>query len=122
MPRAGSRRRRGGRGRAVTRFDVAVVGAGPAGLAAAARAAGAGSRVVVLDAGQRPGGQYWRHQQASPPVGVYRKLAEALCRVEYRAGAEVWFAEPGFVLHTRTGEIHADRVVLATGAHDRVLP
>jgi D-hydroxyproline dehydrogenase subunit alpha len=107
----------------VTRFEVAVVGAGPAGLAAAAGAAAAGSRVVVLDAGVRPGGQYWRHRQYFPPVSTnYRKLAAALDRVDYRAGAEVWFAEPGFVLHTKGGEVRADRVVLATGAHDRVVP
>jgi NADPH-dependent 2,4-dienoyl-CoA reductase/sulfur reductase-like enzyme len=34
----------------------------------------------------------------------------------------VWFVEPGFVVHTNQGEISADRLVLATGAHDRVLP
>ena len=37
--------------------DVAVVGAGPAGMAAAARAAEAGARVVVVDDNPEPGGQ-----------------------------------------------------------------
>lgn len=37
-------------------FDVAVIGAGPAGLAAAGAAAGAGAEVVVLDREARPGG------------------------------------------------------------------
>ncbi len=41
--------------------DVVVVGAGPAGLAAAARASGAGATVTLIDAGATPGGQYWRH-------------------------------------------------------------
>ena len=43
------------------RADLAVVGAGPAGLAAAVAAASRGLSVVVVDAGNQPGGQYWRH-------------------------------------------------------------
>lgn len=103
--------------------DVAVVGAGPAGMAAAHVAAGAGCRVVLLDAGPRPGGQFWRHRTGSPPDDpAYRRLAGALSRVDHRPDAAVWFAEPGFLLHTSAGEIAADRLVLATGAHDRVVP
>ena len=41
--------------------DVAVVGAGPAGLAAAVQAAEAGLDVALIDAAGQPGGQYWRH-------------------------------------------------------------
>lgn len=43
-------------------FDVAIVGAGPAGLAAATHAAEAGAGVVVIDANEQPGGQFWRHR------------------------------------------------------------
>lgn len=42
-------------------FTVAVVGAGPAGLAAAVHAADLGLSVVLVDAGSQPGGQFWRH-------------------------------------------------------------
>jgi NADPH-dependent 2,4-dienoyl-CoA reductase/sulfur reductase-like enzyme len=39
---------------------VVVVGAGPAGLAAAAAALAAGARVTLVDSAERPGGQYHR--------------------------------------------------------------
>ncbi len=45
--------------------DVAVVGAGPAGLAAAAVALLGGLTVALVDAGQELGGQFWRR----PPEG-----------------------------------------------------
>src|SRR2546430_11219341 len=45
--------------------DVAVIGAGPAGMSAAVVAAQAGCGVTVLDLGERPGGQYWRWGPAS---------------------------------------------------------
>jgi phytoene dehydrogenase-like protein len=60
-------------------WDVIVVGAGLAGLAAAATAAGAGASVLVLD-GQRPGGR-----ASTDELGGFRlnRGAHAL----YRAGA-----------------------------------
>ncbi|MGO4383695.1 NAD(P)/FAD-dependent oxidoreductase [Specibacter sp. RAF43] len=48
--------------------DVAVVGAGPAGLAAAVHAADAGLSVALVDAGTQPGGQFWRHPAEQPPA------------------------------------------------------
>ncbi|WP_415959801.1 NAD(P)/FAD-dependent oxidoreductase [Streptomyces sp. 021-4] len=42
-------------------YDLAVIGAGPAGLAAAVTAADSGLRVALIDASERPGGQYFRH-------------------------------------------------------------
>ena len=49
-------------------FDVAVVGAGPAGLAAAGEAAASGARVVVIDSSEQPGGQFWRHRSEAAGV------------------------------------------------------
>ncbi|WP_306472470.1 FAD-dependent oxidoreductase [Streptomyces sp. wa1063] len=40
--------------------DLVVVGAGPAGMAAAATALDGGLRVVLIDSGAAPGGQFWR--------------------------------------------------------------
>ncbi|MDR3278170.1 MAG: NAD(P)/FAD-dependent oxidoreductase, partial [Oscillospiraceae bacterium] len=44
----------------MTRYDLIVVGAGPAGLSAAAEAASHGLRVVVFDENARPGGQLFK--------------------------------------------------------------
>ena len=99
----------------VAHADLAVVGAGPAGLAAAVAAASGGLSVTVVDAGRQPGGQYWRHldEQAAAgtstdladhPVGqhdwrVYVRLRERFDalrgagRIRYVPGAQVWFVE-----------------------------
>ncbi|WP_175408453.1 NAD(P)/FAD-dependent oxidoreductase [Streptomyces sp. TRM64462] len=53
--------------------DLAVVGAGPAGLAAAVTAADLGLSVTLLDAGERPGGQFYRHP--APGIGAARPEA-----------------------------------------------
>jgi len=114
------------------RYDVAVVGAGPAGLAAAATAALGGCRVALIDSAAQPGGQFWRQrgsETGDSEVGGYRdwsvyaglrSIVEE--RVDHIPNATVWFTEPGFVLHTTAGRLETVRVVLATGAYDRVLP
>ena len=133
------------------RVDVAVVGAGPAGLAAAVAAAEAGAMVAVVDAANQPGGQFWRHR---PEVGdadpdgrghhdwdVFLDLRRrfragiAAGRVQHLPGLQVWMASRddagGFTLRTtRTvvgGEgagptVHAARLVLCPGGYDRQLP
>jgi NADPH-dependent 2,4-dienoyl-CoA reductase/sulfur reductase-like enzyme len=53
-------------------YDVAVVGGGPAGLAATVAAADAGARVVLVDAGAALGGQYWRHPPEPTDAGSVR--------------------------------------------------
>ncbi len=119
---------------------VVVIGAGPAGLAAAASAAEAGADVVLIDEGERVGGQFWRHHpgftdpRLQHQLGRFAALQEALAGVRMLSSASVWRVEPGSPLRVhaligpadasdRRGEtLHADAVVLATGAHDRVLP
>lgn len=45
--------------------NLVVVGAGPAGMAAAATALDGGLRVALVDSGAAPGGQFWRHPRSS---------------------------------------------------------
>ncbi len=128
--------------------DVAIVGAGPAGAAAAVTATRGGAGVVLVDGEARPGGQYWRHG----PAGVVgsdvaehaaqwrllsRRLDQALAsgRLTHLPLTRVWRldppgeSEPAQLHAVRSGEredtpvvVQAAAVVLAAGAHDRVLP
>jgi len=107
--------------------DVAVVGAGPAGIAAATVAAEHGLRVLLIDEGPRPGGQIWRHRADAPPERA-RRWIDRLQRsgVARLSGAAVVAIEPGFqLLAEREGgavSISAKTVVLATGARELFLP
>jgi NADPH-dependent 2,4-dienoyl-CoA reductase/sulfur reductase-like enzyme len=94
--------------------DVLVVGAGPAGIAAAVHAAEAGRRIVVLDSAQRPGGQIWRHRER-------RSLPRTAVRwLERFDGSGAVFVPGSEVVDP---EVFAGRtVVLATGARERYLP
>lgn len=92
-----------------TTCDVAVVGAGPAGLAAAVTAAEAGRHVVLIDAGIQPGGQYWRHPDERFPTDdeahghhgweTFTDLRsrlhalQASGKIDYRTRTQVWFVE-----------------------------
>ncbi|TLQ43174.1 FAD/NAD(P)-dependent oxidoreductase [Streptomyces marianii] len=79
-----------GAARGVTPCDLAVVGAGPAGLAAAVTAAGLGLRVTLLDAAEHPGGQYYRHPapglRAARPQALHHHW-QTFARLERRLGA-----------------------------------
>ena len=127
-------------------YDVLVVGAGPAGLAAAAAAVAAGVRVAVVDAGERAGGQYWRQPADAVRAGpgrlaadlqhdgaTYEGLMSACAGAEWYAGHAVWAISrsvDGFDVHTVTrtrgvdsrSTLAARRLVLAPGAYDRQLP
>ncbi len=72
--------------------------------------------VALLDAGARPGGQFWRHAEGKPPVRF------ELSGVDYLPGSRIWFLEPGFRVHTETAVIQGERLIVATGAYDRSVP
>jgi len=112
------------------RADVAVAGAGPAGVAAAVAAAGQGRRVCLLDEGFRPGGQIWRHRPgAAPPAARALLAALAASGVQVLASASVfdgWRHDGAWRLAAATPggrvEVQAAALVLACGAREQFAP
>ena len=111
--------------------DVAVVGAGPAGIAAACRAAESGARVVILDEGLVPGGQIYRHLPGREvPAGARAwidRLARSGATVQNAAAVfDAARSETGWRVFTETPEgvctVAARSLVLATGARELFLP
>jgi NADPH-dependent 2,4-dienoyl-CoA reductase/sulfur reductase-like enzyme len=99
--------------------DVAVVGAGPAGIAAAVAASEAGASVAVVDEYPAAGGQIWK---GAPPRRWRAALADSGARLRLRT--TVWAASDPHTLLTvdadgRPGSVRARTIVLATGAYDR---
>ncbi len=101
---------------------VVVVGAGPAGMAAAVRARESGARVTLIDDNDSAGGQIWRRGANSV---WFENLSAA--RVQRIAGAQVIHGN----LRTKTllvehaysaMEVPFDKLILATGAREIFLP
>lgn len=130
------------------RPHLAVIGAGPAGLAATLAAAARGLRVTLVDSAAEAGGQFYRQPaaelRARRPQAlhhrwrVWERLRDDL-RGHLRAGTvrhltdhHVWFVErrpADFVVHALLGPeqedpatVRADAVLLATGGYEQVLP
>ena len=116
----------------MTSFDVVVVGAGPAGMAAASAASRHGAGVCLIDDNATCGGQIWRgpdsHTHRHPASEQFAQLQFALqdSRVELRCGTSV-VANPAPNLLTVENSagfenIRYGRVIIATGARERFLP
>ncbi|MDR6976257.1 NADPH-dependent 2,4-dienoyl-CoA reductase/sulfur reductase-like enzyme [Streptomyces sp. 3330] len=127
---------------------LAVIGAGPAGVAAALAAAERDVRVALIDSAAEAGGQFYR--QPAPGLGALRPRALhhrwrtwerlragldahlATGRITHLSDRHVWCVETGsggFLVHALTGPeqeesvtVRADGVVLATGGYEKVLP
>ncbi len=116
--------------------DLAIIGAGPAGMAAAVEARAHGLSVLVLDENPAPGGQVFRAAEAAsgdPAVGPELQpglpLIAALraSGAEYCPAATLWHLDPDtgdlcLASDGRARTVRARRVLLATGAQERAVP
>ena len=112
--------------------DLLIVGAGPAGLAAAIEARARGLSVLLLDENEAAGGRIWQAQERRPAKDADDEFAlrtiEAFrgSGAEVRFGATVWAIEPANTVYwSEAGRAHtatAGRVLLCTGTTERPLP
>ncbi len=117
--------------------DIAVIGAGPAGLAAATAAAAMGYDTVLFDEQQSPGGQIYRGIDTAdaartgilgPDYSKGRAIVDAFhaSKATWLNGALVWNISTDRVIDfSRVGassQIEAKTIIIATGAIERPWP
>jgi len=109
--------------------DLLIIGAGPAGMAAALAAASSGARIVLLDDNPLPGGQIWRDgPQANLPSEArrLREQLQACANVHHHAGTRVIASAGDKTLLVEDAErgwqITYERLILCTGARELLLP
>jgi NADPH-dependent 2,4-dienoyl-CoA reductase/sulfur reductase-like enzyme len=122
---------------AVTRYDVAIVGTGPAGMAAAVEARRSGLSALVLDEQDSPGGQIYRaitgaragrlmasDQDYAAGARLIHEFLDA--RADYVPGAVLWNVDPSLIFNYsadgKTCEASASHLVVASGALERPSP
>lgn len=115
------------------RFDVVIVGAGPAGMAAATAASRGGRRVAVIDDNRSSGGQIWR-RGLSPEYDSTEAAQRRVTRDFESSGAQLFPGRRVVASHgprtldtwqdgAETVErFHCSKLVLATGGRERYLP
>lgn len=120
-----------------THHDLVVIGAGPAGLAAATLATRAGVDTLVVDENPSPGGQIYRAIGHTPVTSrdtlgpdywhgesLINKAREAGVRIQ--SGTTVWSLdnerEIGLQHQGQARMLRAREVILATGALERPFP
>ncbi|SAK59608.1 BFD/(2Fe-2S)-binding domain-containing protein [Caballeronia glebae] len=117
--------------------DVVIVGAGPAGMSAATRAARAGLKTVLIDEQDAVGGQIYRgigradsrrKEILGPDYAAGGTIAQAFAASGARhiTNATVWQVtrERGinYLRDGKIGSFEARRVILASGAMERPFP
>jgi thioredoxin reductase len=123
--------------------DFAIVGAGPAGMAAAVLAAELGLDTMLIDEADAPGGQIYRAIERAPessPLGAAylegRRLAADLRagKLRYRPATTVWHIDPAaapggapggtlaLCADSHSETVAARRILVATGAIERPVP
>ena len=117
--------------------DIAIVGAGAAGLSAAVRAAESGAKVLVIDENSRPGGQLFKQihkffgsREHRAGTRGYRIGSELLEQAR-EAGASIMLdslaygffksGELGVISGGKAGVVRAKKYIFASGAKENYL-
>ncbi len=110
-------------------FDLLIIGAGPAGMAAAVAASSSGQRIALLDDNPATGGQIWRadiHAPAAQPAQTLRAQLAAAHNIELFTGTRV-IAQTGAqqlllenALHS--WQVNYGQLIFCTGAREILLP
>jgi D-hydroxyproline dehydrogenase subunit alpha len=103
-------------------MNIVVVGAGPAGTAAAIRARECGAEVTILDDNQAAGGQIWRNETHGDWFTRF-----AASGAELITGARVISCDSArrtlrAEIESSAVDIRYDNLILATGARELLLP
>ncbi|OED38600.1 FAD/NAD(P)-binding oxidoreductase [Chromatiales bacterium (ex Bugula neritina AB1)] len=121
----------------MNQYDLAIIGAGPAGMAAAIMAVAHGAKTCIIDEQPAPGGQIYRAlQQCDKQRGEIlgndylhgRSLIENLTTLDADKlfGASVWRIDTsGEITYSREGnaqQITAKHIIIASGALERACP
>jgi len=109
-------------------FDIAIVGAGPASIAAACDASENGKTVAMLETTPWIGGQLWRAESLNPETRQAKKWLTRLSK----SSAEVFLnttvidapAEKTLLAETPDGNLRVsyDKLIVATGGREIFLP
>ena len=117
--------------------DLIIIGAGPAGMAAALTAAKLGLKTALLDEQPRPGGQIYRSVTRVTPDGARilgadylhgKTLATPLADagVDLHFATTVWDVAPDLTVSALSPggsvQLHAAQLIAATGAMERASP
>lgn len=119
--------------------EIAIIGAGPAGISAAELLVANGLKPVLIDEGERAGGQGYRRpaddlaldmnrlmgSEAGRYAALHARFAALRPQIDYRPQTLVW-AIDGKRLHLlrdgRAETLDCDRLLIASGAMDRIAP
>ncbi len=118
-------------------YDIAIIGSGPAGMAAAIEASKHAGKVAVLDEQPAPGGQIYRNVQHATDrqnqiLGKDYRAGKSLtddfikCDATRYESVTVWqVSNKGAITFSRNGtveQIKARRIIVANGATERPVP
>lgn len=118
--------------------ELAVIGAGPAGICGALEAASYGVKVTLVDRGEKPGGQLvkqthkffgWYEKSAGTRgIVIAKRLAEEIAKnpnIEFLGSTEAlgYYKDRVILLETPSGisKLKCQRLLVATGASEKML-